>query len=312
MEDFFVSVIVPCYNEEQVICNTHSRIKKVLTDAGINNHELIFVNDGSKDSTFRLLSELSKSDVKTKIVSLSRNFGHQPAITAGINNCSGDIAIIIDADLQDPPELFPDMIKKYQEEMCNVVYGVRIERQGETFFKKISSKWFYKFLNYLSDTDIPKDAGDFRLIDKLVISEFQKLGENNKFIRGLISWIGFHQVPFYYNREERFAGNTKYPLRKMLKFATTGILYFSKKPLQIAVSVGLVCTIVSMLLLFYVLWSYFFSDRLVGGWSSTILIIIFFSGIQLTSLGLVAHYIASIFDEVKKRPEYIVHRKINF
>ena len=312
MEELFISVIIPCYNEEAVIGSTYQRLKQVMQAHGFSKHELIFINDGSGDRTFELLRDVSKNDAAVKLINFSRNFGHQPAVTAGIHHCSGDIAIIIDADLQDPPEVFPEMVAIHKEQGANVVYAVRKEREGETYFKKISAKYFYKFINKLSETPIPLDTGDFRLIDKKVIDEFRKLKENNKFIRGLISWIGFKQVPFYYNRMERLAGESKYPIRKMLKFATTGILYFSKRPLQIAVSIGLLCTVVSMLLLFYVLWGFFFSNRMVSGWASTVLIIIFFSGIQLVSLGLVAQYIANIFDEVKHRPEYIIADKINF
>jgi dolichol-phosphate mannosyltransferase len=310
MENLFVSVIIPCFNEEAVIRQSYQRVKQVLNS--FPAHEMIFVNDGSSDGSFQILRAIANADMQVKVIDFSRNFGHQPAVTAGIHACSGDVAVIIDADMQDPPELIPAMIAVYREQKCNVVYGVRKQRAGETFFKKITARYFYKLLSSLSETPIPLDAGDFRLIDRQVIAEFRRLTETHKFVRGLISWIGFRQAPFYYNREERAAGSTKYPVRRMMRFGITGIMYFSKRPLQIAVVMGLACTVISLLLLVYAVYSYFYSNRLVSGWASTVIIIIFFSGIQLLSLGLVAQYIAGIFDEVKNRPEYIVAEKINF
>ncbi len=312
MKPTSLSVIIPCFNEEQVIEQTYQRVKNVLDKMDLMSSEIIFINDGSRDNTFELLKNISVTDSNVKLINFSRNFGHQPAVTAGIHNALGDIAIIIDADLQDPPELFPDMLKVYIEQNCSVVYAVRKTREGEGWFKKITAKYFYKLINYLSETSIPLDTGDFRLIDRHVMDEFKKLKEGNKFIRGIISWIGFKQVPFYYDRNERAAGETKYPLRKMLRFAINGILYFSKKPLKICVAIGLFCTLLSLLFIMYVLYGYFFTDKAVSGWASTLIIVIFFSGIQLLSLGLVAQYIANIFDEVKNRPEYIVAEKINF
>jgi glycosyltransferase involved in cell wall biosynthesis len=227
-----LSVIIPCYNEEEVIEESYKRLVKVMKDNKIEDFELIFVNDGSKDKTFDILCGIAANDKKVKVISFSRNFGHQPAVAAGINNCNGEYAVIIDADLQDPPELIPQMLKLCISENANVVYGVRKERKGETFFKKLSAKLFYRFLNKLSEVPIPLDTGDFRLIDKKMIDVFKNLPERNKFIRGLISWAGFKQIPFYYVREPRFAGETKYPLKKMIRFALTGIMYFSKKPPQ--------------------------------------------------------------------------------
>jgi len=312
MEDLYLSVIIPCYNEEAVINETYERVKRVLCDNGINRHEIIFINDGSRDETFNTLKMIAAADKEVKLVDFSRNFGHQPAVTAGIHFASGDIAIIIDADLQDPPELFPAMIEVYKKEHCHVVYGVREEREGESWMKKITARYFYKLIKNLSETPVPLDTGDFRLIDKAIINEFKKITESNKFIRGIISWIGFKQVPFYYKRNERLAGKTKYPVRKMIRFAMTGIMYFSKKPLKICVTIGLFCTVLALFLILYVLYGYFFSDKAVSGWASTLIIVIFFSGIQLVSLGLVAQYVANIFDEVKNRPEYIIAQKINF
>ena len=205
-KNIFISVIIPCFNEELVIAETYRRTHKVMNDFVHGGYEIIFINDGSQDSTFNILKEIAKTDSAVKILNFSRNFGHQPAVTAGISACSGDVAIIIDADLQDPPELFPAMVKKHVEENVNVVYGQRESRKGETFFKKITSSAFYRIINYLSDTPLPVDTGDFRLIDRHVIDAFKNLPEKNIYIRGLISWIGFKQAPIMYQREERFAG----------------------------------------------------------------------------------------------------------
>lgn len=307
-----VTLIVPCYNEEAVIFETWQRLNAVLSGLSTMDYEVIFVNDGSKDNTLQILKSIADEHPKAKIINLSRNFGHQPAVTAGINNSKGDIAIIIDSDLQDPPELIPEMIEMYQANACNCVYAVRKSRQGETWFKKITAKYFYKVINNLSETPIPLDTGDFRLIDRKIINEFNKLSENNKFIRGLVSWIGFKQIPFYYNRKERVAGESKYPLKKMLRFALNGVMYFSKKPLKICITIGFLSTFIAGILFLYVLYGYFFSNKTVTGWSSITIIIIFFSGVNMISLGLVAQYIAHIFDEVKNRPEYIIDEKINF
>jgi glycosyltransferase involved in cell wall biosynthesis len=308
-----ISIIVPCFNEEAIITETYKRIKNVLFNSSYQDFEILFVNDGSLDSTFLILNKISEEDSNVKLISLSRNFGHQAAVSAGIQYCTGDVAIIIDADLQDPPELFPEMIEKYQVEKCNVVYGVRQERKGETFFKKITAKLYYKLINSLSDTKLPLDTGDFRLIDKKVITEFRNLKEKNKYIRGIISWIGFKQIPIYYSRDSRMHGETKYPLSKMLKFALTGLLYFTKKPLKLAISLGFVSILVGLTLVVYIVIAKFSNNiYTVQGWTSTMIVIIFFGGVQLLTVGVLGEYIGSIFDEVKNRPEYIIDEKINF
>lgn len=305
-----VSVIIPCYNEEEVIEKTYKEVKKVLVDNNYN-HEIIFVNDGSKDKTLDILRQIAQSDSDVKVISFSRNFGHQPAVSAGIKNCSGDVAIIIDADLQDPPTLIPEMIKIHKEQGANVVYGVRRERKGESFFKKFTAKLFYRILNSLSDVKFPLDTGDFRLIDKKVIEEFKKLKERDKYIRGLISWLGFKQVPIYYDRNPRFAGSTKYPLRKMIKFALTGIFYFSDKPLQVSITLGFFTTLIGLILAVYVIVVKLINpSQIISGWASTMITIIFLGGVQLLTIGIIGKYIGSIFDEVKGRPEYIIEEII--
>jgi polyisoprenyl-phosphate glycosyltransferase len=311
--NLYISIIIPCYNEELVIEETYKRTDKVMKSFEHKGYEIIFINDGSKDATLSILKGIASRDKSVKILNFSRNFGHQPAVTAGIGACNGDIAIIIDADLQDPPELFPDMVKTHLEQNANVVYGQRESRKGETFFKTFTSKAFYRIINSLSDTTLPVDTGDFRLIDRHVIDAFKNLPEKNKYIRGLISWVGFKQVPIMYKREERFAGETKYPLSKMLKFASTSMLYFSKKPLKIALALGLLSLLVGLLLGIYVISGlYFRPETVVTGWPSIIISIIFFGGVQLITIGVLGEYLGNVFDEIKNRPEYIIHEKINF
>jgi glycosyltransferase involved in cell wall biosynthesis len=312
MLNFKISIIVPCFNEQDVIKQTYAR----LTEAAKKNkytYEIIFINDGSIDETLNLLEAIARHDKNVKIISFSRNFGHQPAVSAGITTCSGDVAVIIDADLQDPPEVLPEMIKIYFKEKCNIVYGVRKKRKKEGFFKKITAKIFYRLINYLSEAKFPVDTGDFRLIDKKVINAYKKLNEKNKYIRGLISWMGFKQSPIFYDRDPRLLGETKYTLKKMLKFAKTGIFYFSTKPLKIAFSLGVLSILAGFGLLAYVLISKFiFPSTTIPGWASILTIIIFFSGIQLLITGILGEYIGIIFEEVKNRPEFIIDKKINF
>lgn len=308
-----ISIIIPSYNEEVVIAESYRRLSEVLEKIDNYSYELIFVNDGSVDKTFDILCDIAKKDNKVKILNFSRNFGHQAAVTAGLKHCNGDLAVIIDADLQDPPEVIPQMIEVYEKENCNVVYGVRNKREGESFFKLFTAKVFYRLLNSLSDVNFPVDTGDFRLIDRNVINAFNGLREKNKYIRGLISWLGYKQCPVYYNREARFAGETKYPFRKMLRFASIGLFYFSKKPLKLATSVGFLSIIAGLVLAFWLFVNYIFNiGHVVSGWTSTIIIIIFFGGVQLLTIGVLGQYIGSLFDEVKNRPEYIVAEKINF
>ena len=309
MEGIKISVIIPCYNEEEIIESSYHRIKAVIAP----EDEIVFVNDGSKDNTLLILTRITGHDKSVKVISFSRNFGHQAAISAGINYCTGEAAFIIDADMQDPPELFPDMLATYKREKCSVVYGVRTSRKGEGLFKKMTAKLFYKIINRLSDVPIPKDTGDFRLIDRTVMNEFKNLKEKNKYIRGLISWIGFKQCPFYYERAPRLVGHTKFPVVKMFRFATTGLLYFTKKPLSIAIAIGFLSILVGLGLATYtVIIKLKVPQNAVPGWASTLITIIFFGGIQLLSIGVLGKYIGSVFDEVKNRPEYIVDAEINF
>lgn len=306
-----ISVVVPCYNEEDVIEETYNRLYKVCEENSYN-YELIFINDGSRDRTLELLSTMAAENNRVKVLSFSRNFGHQAAVSAGLRHCDGDVAIIIDADLQDPPELFPEMLKIYSEERCNVVYAVRKSREKESFFKKFTAKMFYRMVNYLSEVSFPVDTGDFRLVDRKVIDTFNNLKEKNKYIRGIMSWIGFKQRPIYYDRSARFSGETKYTFSKMLKLALTGIFYFSTKPLRIASSLGLFSIFISLGLLTYTVLSMLFGgSSVIRGWSSTLITIIFFGGIQLFMIGILGEYIGNIFEEIKGRPEFIIERAFN-
>ncbi len=307
-----LSVIIPCFNEQAVIGKTYERLMQVML-LHQYNYELIFVDDGSKDATLAILEQKSRENSNVKILSFSRNFGHQPAVSAGIEACNGDIAIIIDADLQDPPELFPDIIAKYIETQANVVYCVRQNREGVGFFKKLGYKYFYRLVNKMADVDLPLDSGDFRLLDRNVINAYTAFEEKNKYVRGIIAWMGFTQVPFYYNRPGREDGETKYGLRKLLKLASTGLFYFSKKPLKIAFSLGTLALITGLILAAKVVF-----EKLTGhlsevpGWASTVLTIILFGGVQLVTIGVLGEYLGNIFDEVRSRPEYIVKKKVNF
>jgi len=279
----------------------------VLGKVQATNYELVFVDDGSVDSTPAILKTLAEKDRRVTVIRFSRNFGHQPAVSAGMQHCRGDLAAIIDADLQDPPEVIPDMIRQLKTDQANVVYGVRKRRKGETWFKLITAKVYYVLLNKLSDVPIPLNTGDFRLVDRKVINAFNALPENTKYIRGLISWIGFKQSPFYYEREARFAGSTKYSLTKMVRFASTGIFYFSKKPLQIATAFGFLSVAAGLVLSAWILFNKFTNPQyLISGWASLVLAVIYFGGVQLLTIGILGQYIGNLFDEVKRRPEYIV------
>ena len=311
MKDIYCSVIVPCFNEQDVLPKTYERLRTVLENT-FSRFEMIFIDDGSRDSTRSLIKSLCKQDASLKCVVFSRNFGHQAAVTAGIRQCSGDVCLIMDADLQDPPECIPHMVRQWQASEANVIYGVRKKRRGESVFKRISAKIFYRFMNVLSDFPIPNDTGDFRLIDRKVISEFCKLPEHAKFIRGLISWLGFRQEPFYYDRAPRAAGQTKYSLGKMTRFALSGITGLSQKPLRMALGLGGASLFIGILLTLYVFASWIFRpEQTVPGWASTLIIIIFFSGIQLFTIGILGEYLGRIFVEVKGRPEYIIAETIN-
>ena len=250
-----ISIVIPMYNEHEIANMFYKRINEVIKQLNNYEYEIIFINDGSKDNTQLILEEIAKEDKNVKILSFSRNFGHQAAVTAGIKYVTGDAIVIMDADLQDPPELIPDMLKLW-EDGNEVIYGKRKTRKGESLFKLMTAKMFYNTLNALSDVDIPKDTGDFRLVDRKVVDTINNLPEHNKFLRGLFSWVGYKQYAYEYERQERKAGKTKYPLKKMLKLASDGIVSFSTKPLKIVGGLGIITIIISIIILIYSLISY--------------------------------------------------------
>ena len=306
-----ISVIVPMYYEEEVAEECYKRLNNVLTNIDNYTHEIIFINDGSKDKTLDILIGIANKDKTVKVISFSRNFGHQCAVTAGLQYVTGDAIVIIDADLQDPPELIPEMLKLW-EDGYEVIYGKRKSRKGESRFKLLTASMFYRTLNALSDVDIPKDTGDFRLVDRKVVDVINSLPEHNKFLRGLFSWVGFKQIPYEYERKERFAGKTKYPLKKMLKLAQDGIFSFSTKPLRIVGTMGIISIAISIIVLIYAILSYIFNwNNLTAGWTSLMVTITFLSGMILISLWMIGEYIGRIYDETKKRPQYVIERTFN-
>jgi polyisoprenyl-phosphate glycosyltransferase len=304
-----ISIVIPMYYEGEVAQECYDRLKSVMQDNKIK-YEFIFVNDGSTDKTLDILTEIADRDSQAKIVNFARNFGHQTAVTAGVDFASGDAIIIIDADLQDPPEVIPALISKWKEGY-EIVYAKRKKRTGETKFKLLTAKYFYKFLNYMSDIDIPKDTGDFRIIDRKAADVFKGMTERNRFVRGMFSWVGFNQTFIEYERDERFAGETKYPLKKMIKFASDGIIAFSTKPLKLVMTLGFFSVLVSFLVLVYAISIKLFGREVETGWASIMVAITFFSGVQLLGMGIVGEYIARIYDESKNRPIYIVKDTVN-
>jgi len=305
-----ISVVVPMYYEEEVAEECYKRLTEILSGIENYEYELIFINDGSKDKTLEILERIANADKLVKVLSFSRNFGHQCAVTAGLQYVTGDAVVIIDADLQDPPELIPEMLK-YWEDGYEVIYGKRKKRDGESAFKLFTAKMFYKTLNSLSDVEIPKDTGDFRLVDRKVVDTINSLPEHNKFLRGLFSWVGYKSTPFEYERKERFAGETKYPLKKMLKLAGDGIISFSSKPLKIVGALGLITIIVSLVILIYSIVAYATGNAVTPGWASIMTCLTLFSGVQLLCLWIISEYISRIYDETKGRPQYIIDKMIN-
>lgn len=306
---FSVSIIIPVYNEEETLTELYKRLIPVCNGVS-KKYEVIFINDGSSDGSLRILRSFRKKNRNVKIINFSRNFGHQAAITAGIDYANGDAAIIMDADLQDPPELIPKFIEKWQEGYA-VVYGQRIGRKGEGLFKKFTAKFFYKLLKAFTRYPIPENVGDFRLMDKKVILALRELREYHRFVRGLVSWIGFRQGAVAFIRDPRFAGKTKYPFKKMFSFAIDAITSFSILPLRIATFLGFGMVLVSLIFVGYTILV-FFLGRTIPGWTSLALVGLFFGGIQLFIIGIIGEYIGRIYEEVKKRPHYIIESKEGF
>lgn len=310
-EKAVLSIVVPVFDEEESITETTRRLVTLRDRLKIEVEvELLFVDDGSKDGSFELLRKIASEHRYVKVISFSRNFGHQVAITAGIDYASGDYVAVIDADLQDPPELIEEMYKMAIQGY-DVVYGKRRSRTGETVFKKTSAATFYRVLSYMCEIEIPVDTGDFRLMSRRAVDALKQLRERHRFVRGMVPWLGFRSVPLEYDRHERFAGETKYPLRKMLPFAANAILSFSKKPLTLATRLGFVTILAGFLGGVCMLYLRLFTSITVPGITAVLLTIVIFSGVQIFLLGIVGEYIARIFEEAKGRPLYIVAETFN-
>ena len=306
-----ISVVVPCFNEEAVVQAAYQRLTDVLGSLADFDFELMFVDDGSRDRTPAILKSLQASDPRVRAVFFSRNFGHQVAVTAGIEHTSGDAVVLIDADLQDPPEVIKEMIALWKKGV-DVAYGVRAERDGESALKLWTAKRFYRFINQISDTPIPLDTGDFRLMDRRVVDSFLSMPERDRFVRGMVAWLGFRQEPVSYHRAPRLAGETKYPLRKMIRFALDGILSFSLTPLRLAIWMGFATAGVAALGMVYALLVRLFTKQWVPGWTLLFIACLLIGGVQLVCLGAVGEYVGRIYGEVKKRPLYVVRERLGF
>lgn len=306
-----LSVVVPVYNEEESIIETANRLQKLRDNLAHEiDVELVFVDDGSKDDSLFYLRKIAEQNSNVKVISFSRNFGHQIAITAGIDLVAGDYVAVIDADLQDPPELIADMYRMALTGF-DVVYGKRRSRAGETVFKKATAATFYRLLNYMCEIDIPSDTGDFRLMSRKVVESFKQLRERHRFVRGMVPWLGYRATPLEYDRAERFAGETKYPFRKMMAFAINAILSFSSKPLTMAIHFGLLTIFAGLVGGAYMLYLKLFTNTLVPGLTAVLLSIVLFSGVQILLIGVIGEYIARIFEEIKDRPLYLINETIN-
>lgn len=299
-----LSIVVPVFNEAQIIEQLVQRVSDAAKSI-TNSYEIIFVNDGSRDGSLLKLKEACAKDPKLHYISFSRNFGHQIAITAGMDYASGDAIVTIDGDLQDPPELIPDMYRQYLEGY-KVVYAKRSKRKGETFFKLFTAKMFYRLMARLVSFEIPLDVGDFRLISRDVLDYLKQMKEYDKYIRGQIAWLGFRSTYVMFERDERKFGTTNYPFRKMLRLAFNGITAFSDSPLKLATSLGFIVCIISFFIGVFAVYSYLFNQSTLPGWASTIISITFLGGVQLLSLGIIGEYISRIINNVRDRPLYVI------
>jgi dolichol-phosphate mannosyltransferase len=300
-----LSIVVPCFNEEACLAELHQRLSEAARAAVGEDYELILVNDGSRDASWPMMQRMAADDTHLVAVNLSRNHGHQLALTAGLDLCRGETILIIDADLQDPPELLSAMLQSMREQNADVVYGVRKSRAGETAFKRATAHGFYRLLSRATEVDIPLDAGDFRLMSRRALNALLAMPEQARFIRGMVAWIGFRQVPFAYDRAERFAGETKYPLRKMMRFAFDALTGFSSAPLKLASHAGLWLSLGSLLLILYIAYAWL-AGQSIQGWTSLMLVVVVLGAIQMFVLALMGEYIGRLYNEAKRRPLYIV------
>lgn len=307
----FISIVVPCFDESEVIETTIGRLCAFCDSEAEHDFEIIFVDDGSRDDTADRVASFARRDERIKLVRLARNFGHQVAVSAGIDAAAGAAVVIIDADLQDPPEVIHEMIASWRAGF-EVVYGVRSERAGESGFKKRTAAAFYRILNRISEIPLPLDVGDFRLMDAKVVEVLKAMPERHRFIRGMVSWIGFRQVGIPYKREARWAGATKYPLQKMIGFASDGIISFSTVPLKLATHLGFLCSGLALAGIAYALLLRLFTSIWVPGWTLLFIAVTFFGGVQLVSIGIIGEYVGRMFMESKRRPLYVVRERVGF
>lgn len=306
-----LSIIVPCFNEDSVIRETHRSLVAAMEQLPEGDYELIYVDDGSRDGSLQILHEFQLADPRVRVIALSRNFGHQIAVTAGLEHASGDAVVVIDADLQDPPGVILEMLDRWRQGV-DVAYGARSERKGETAFKLWTAKAFYRFINRFSEVEIPLDTGDFRFMDRLVVDALLTMPERDRFLRGLVAWVGFRQEPVFFNRAARRAGETKYPLKRMLRFAADGILSFSSVPLRLAVYMGFLTSGLALLGIVYALALRLFTDVWVTGWTLLFIAMLLLGGVQLLFLGVIGEYLGRIYGEVKRRPLYVVRERFGF
>jgi len=300
-----LSIVVPCFNEEACLTELHARLSAASRIAVGEDFELVLVNDGSRDASWSMMQRLAADDPHVVAINLSRNHGHQLALTAGLDLCRGDAILIIDADLQDPPELLSTMLATMREQQADVVYGVRKSRAGETAFKRATAHGFYRLLSRATEVDIPLDAGDFRLMSRRALDALLGMPEQARFIRGMVAWIGFRQVPFAYDRQERFAGETKYPFSKMMRFAFDALTGFSSAPLKLASHAGLLLSAGSILLILYIAFAWI-SGQSIQGWTSLMLVVVVLGAVQMFVLALMGEYIGRLYNEAKRRPLYII------
>jgi polyisoprenyl-phosphate glycosyltransferase len=314
MERPELSIIIPIFNEAAVLGELHRRLREVMTslESVVRSWEVVFVNDGSKDDSLNMLREMALAEPRFKVIAFARNFGHQVAITAGVDKAEGDAVVIMDADLQDPPEVVSEMIERWRAGF-DVVYGVRRSRAGETFFKKLTAAAFYRLLrSMLGGISIPVDAGDFRLMSRAVVLTLRALRERHRFVRGMVAWVGFKQSALYYDREARFAGETKYPFSKMLRFALDAITSFSTAPLRLASWLGVGSAIVAIVYALFVVYAKVFLGDVVQGWTTLMIAVALGTSAQLFMIGVLGEYVGRIYEEIKGRPLYITAELLNF
>ena len=300
-----LSIVVPCFNEEACLAALHQRLTAAARAASGDDYEIVLINDGSRDGSWRIMQQLSEGDPHLVAINLSRNHGHQLALTAGLDLCRGARILIVDADLQDPPELLAPMLETMEREQADVVYGVRRSRAGETAFKRATAHGFYRLLSRATEVNIPLDAGDFRLMSRRALDALLAMPEQARFVRGMVAWIGFRQVPFAYDRAERHAGESKYPLSKMLRFAFDALTGFSSAPLKLASHAGLALSLGSLLIIAYIAYAWFAGES-IQGWTSLMLVVVVLGAVQMFVLALMGEYIGRLYNEAKRRPLYIV------